>query len=238
MGTNAIRPLFRWDLGRETDHAADSGGKWDGGGAMAIPAPFPACEGAGDSCTVGSGGHAETFTFAPALSSNDRLDDLFSVASAGAIAPTNQFLLALIGGAPADDALRQGPGASYHSSLYVLVDDHREDPSAGFDIPNGAPSAPPGTDDAYMRMALSEIERTRTIVPYEGAGKLIETRTFSHGTRQIRAPRIFVTGVVDESTTGGDQPRRSSTASRCTSVTPRSSTRRAPSGTWIRARPT
>ncbi|MCX4239050.1 hypothetical protein, partial [Paraliomyxa miuraensis] len=161
-----------------------------------------ACEGAGDTCTVGASNRAETFTFAPAVSSNDRLDDLSSASSSEALSPTNQFLVALIGGSPADDALRDGPGALYQSSIYVLVDDHQSDPTAGFSVPNGAPKAAPGTNADYMRIALTDIERTRSYIPYDGAATVEETRNFSRGTRPIRAPRIFVTGVVDESTLG------------------------------------
>lgn len=192
--------LFRWDLGRETNHAADSGGVWGTAATSALPEPIPACEGAGATCTVSPANRAESFTFAPAVSSNDRLDDITSVSSAGPLSPTNQFLVALAGGSPSDDALREGPGANYQSSLYVLVDDHVADPTGGFLIPAGAPKTPPGADARFMRVALTDIERTRTIVPYEGADTYEDTRTFARGTRPIRAPRIFVTGVVDQAT--------------------------------------
>lgn len=198
--------LFRWDLGRETNHAADSGGAWGTAAKPAITAPIPACEGAGSTCTVGAGNVAETFTFAPAVTSNDRLDDITSVSSAGPVTPTNQFLVALAGGSPSDDALRVGPGANYQSSLYVLVDDHVADQQAGIVVPDGAPKTAPGVDPRFMRVALTDIERTRTIIPYEGADTFEETRTFARGTRPIRSPRIFVTGVVDEETLDDQNP--------------------------------
>ena len=168
---------------------------------MALATPIPACEGAGDTCTVSAGNPGEPFSFAPAVSSNDRLDDITSVTTAGPITPTDQFLVALVGGNPADDTLRHDTaGSDYHSSLFVMVDDHSSDSAAGFDVPPGAPKAPPGTYDDYMRLALSDIERTRVIVPFDGADEITETRTFNRGTKPIRAPRIFVTGVVDQDT--------------------------------------
>ncbi|MEX1362597.1 MAG: hypothetical protein AB1Z98_05685 [Nannocystaceae bacterium] len=193
--------LFRWDLGRETAHAGDSGGTWGTVANMALAEPLPACEGAGDTCTVNTSNPGEPFAYAPAVTSNDRLDDITSVTTAGPLSPTDQFLVALVGGSRFDDTLRtDSTGADYHSSLFVLVDDHSGDSSAGFDVPPGAPLAGPGAYDGYMRMALSQIERTRNFIPFEGASPIIETRTFNRGTRPIRAPRIFVTGVVDQDT--------------------------------------
>jgi len=198
--------LFRWDLGRETNHEADSGGVWGTAANPALPAPIPACEGAGATCTVNPNNRAETFTFAAAVTSNDRLDDITSASTAAPISPTNEFLVALIGGNPADDALREGPGANYQSSVYVMVDDHVADRTAGFNVPAGAPKTAPGVDPNFMRMALTDIERTRTIIPFEGAPTYQDTRPFARGTRPIRAPRIFVTGVVDETTVNDENP--------------------------------
>lgn len=198
--------LFRWDLGRDTAHEADSGGAWGVVAKPAIAEPMPACEGAGATCTVSPGNRGETFTFAPAVSANDRLDDITSVSSAGPVTPTNQFLVALIGGSPSDDALRDGPGANYHSSLYVIVDEHQADKQGGINVPAGAPKTDPGANADFMRVALTDIERTRTVVPFDGADVIEETRTFARGTRPIRAPRIFVTGVVDETTVDDPNP--------------------------------
>ena len=204
--TDPAGRLFRWDLGRETGHEADSGGAWGTAAKPAIADPIPACEGAGDTCTVSAGNRGESFTFPPAVTSNDRLDDITSVSSAGPTTPTNQFLLALAGGSPSDDALRQGPGVNYQSSLYIIVDDHASDKQGGISIPAGAPKTAPGTSPTFARVALTDIERTRTIIPYEGAATIEETRNFSRFTRPIRAPRIFVTGVVDESTLDQENP--------------------------------
>ncbi len=192
--------LFRWDLGQETAHAADSGGLWNNAAQMALDTPIPACEGTGDSCTVNPANRAESFTFPPAVTSTDRLDDITSVTTAGPLSPSDQFLLALIGGSPADDALRGTIGEDYQSSIYLLVDDHSGDASGGFQVPAGAPKALPGANANYMRMALTDIERERRIVPYAGADEVVEVRNFSRDTRPMRAPRIFVTGVVDNNT--------------------------------------
>jgi len=199
--------LFRWDLGRDTEHAADSNGPWVGHAAqMALDAPIPACAGPGNTCTVGAGNPAETFTFPPAVTSTDRLDDITSAGAAEPLTPSNQFLLAMVGGSPADDALSEGDGAEYHSSLYLLVDDHQAVASEGFDVPPGAPKSDPGILPGYMRMAISDIERERRFVPFPEGDEVTEVRTFDRTTRPLRAPRIFVTGVVDESTTGGEEP--------------------------------
>lgn len=198
--------LFRWDLGRDTAHESDSSGAWGVVAKPAIAEVIPACEGVGATCTVNPGNRGETFTFAPAVSANDRLDDITSVSSAGPITPTNQFLVALIGGSPSDDALRDGPGANYHSSIYVIVDEHQSDKQGGINVPAGAPKTDPGVNADFMRVALTDIERTRTVVPFEGADVIEETRTFARGTRPIRAPRIFVTGVVDETTVDDPNP--------------------------------
>ncbi|MCH9682726.1 MAG: hypothetical protein K0V04_14925 [Deltaproteobacteria bacterium] len=198
--------LFRWDLGRETNHAADSGGVWGNAATMAFSDPLPACIGSGVTCSVSPGTKVETFAFPPAVSSIDRLDDISSANGGGAVTPTNQFLVALIGGTTADDALREGDGARYHSSIYVMVDDHQGDATAGFDVPVGAPKADAGTNADYMRVALTDVERTRIVTPYDGAAPVQDTRNFSRGTRPLRAPRIYVTGVVDDSTTGGIDP--------------------------------
>lgn len=191
--------LFRWDLGRAANHLSDSRAEW-GGNAQPVPnTPFPACTGA-TTCAVNSINPGDPFLFPPAVSANDRIDDFISGA-ADALAETDQFLVALISGSAADDSLTAEE--NYHSSVYVLVDDHSgADPNAGFAIPANAPLSAPGADPNYMRVALSQVERTRTFQPYPASGLLTRTRNFSPQTRPLRAPRIFVTGVVDEDTVG------------------------------------
>ncbi len=194
--------VFRWDLGRETNHVADSGGPWGNAATMALADPLPACIGAGNTCTVTPNTMVEPFAFPPAVTSIDRLDDISSATGGGDVSPTNQFLVALIGGTTADSSLREGAGASYHSSIFVLVDDHQGDATAGFDVPAGAPKSDPGDNANYMRLALTDIERTRRVIPYENAAPVTEIRNFSRATRPLRAPRIYVTGVIDQSTSG------------------------------------
>lgn len=193
--------LFRWDLGRTAAHEADSDGEW---GDTARPvAQFPACVGAGTQCSVAGTNPGEPFVFAPAVSANDRIDDQAN--AAGGLPPEgeDQFLVALVSGAHNDSAINPQDGTNeFHSSLYLLTDNHRAEPDAGFNIPTGAPKTQVdevGVNPDYVRLALSDIERTRRFTPYEGAGEIEETRRFSANTRPIRAPRIVIRGVADTS---------------------------------------
>ncbi len=198
--------LFRWDLGRTADHDADSEEVWSG---TARPvAQFRACVGVADACTVSASNPGEPFSFAPAVTANDRIDDQAN--AAGGLAPEgeDQFLIALASGAHNDSGVTGHEGTNeFHASLYLLVDDHRAQSHQGFDIPPGAPKmsiGQLGTYPGYMRLALSDIERTRTFVPYPGADEFVETRAFSANTRPIRAPRIVIRGVVDDA---GETPQ-------------------------------
>ncbi len=199
--------LFRWDLGRDTSHEADSVALW-GSDAQAV-FRFPACEGTGPDCTVDESNRGDPFIYPPAVSASNRIDD-FSAAAAGSPADErDQFLVALASGSPFDDTIDGGVSDNpFHSSLYLLVDDHRSgDKHLGFNIPAGAPKGVAGdiaagaflgaSNPSYMRVALSDIERTRTVIPYPGADSVVETRTFSKAARPIAAPQILVTGVVD-----------------------------------------
>jgi hypothetical protein len=191
--------LFRWDLGRTSGHAADSEAVW-GGTAQAVQ-QFRACVGAGASCSVNGSNPGEPFVFAPAVTANDRIDDQAN--AAGGLPPEgeDQFLVALVSGSHNDSGVNPQDGTNtFHSSLYLLVDDHRSDASEGFMIPAGAPKLPPnaiGSNPNYLRLALSDIERTRRFVPYPGASEVVETRRFSANARPIRAPRIVMRGVAD-----------------------------------------
>ncbi len=193
--------LFRWDLGRTTGHEADSDMAW--GGIAKPVAQFRACTGTGTQCTVSASNRGEPFVFAPAVSANDRIDDQAN--AAGGLPPEgeDQFLVALISGAHNDSAINPGDGTNeFHASLYLLADDHRAEPNAGFNIPAGAPKMSPddvGTDPSYLRIALSDITRTRSFTPYAGAAQIEETRRFSATARPIRSPRIVIRGVVDTS---------------------------------------
>jgi len=202
--------LFRWDLGATGNlflHEADSVANW-GGNAQEI-ARFPACEGTGADCTVGASNRGDVFVFAPAVSASNRIDDYTAVANGTVNDERDQFLVALISGTSSDETI-DGRSATnaFHSSVYLLVDDHRTgDTHQGFTIPAGAPKSVAadttvGTtfaDAGYLRLALSDIVRTRSVTPYPGANEISETRAFSKLARPARAPRIFVTGVADSS---------------------------------------
>ena len=195
--------LYRWDVGEDE---ADSEGDWAGTGYPVVQ--FPACQGTGTSCTV-TGTNADVFTFGPAVSANDRVDDPGGGQSGDAPQGIDQFLVALASGSLGDQDLdAQDENNDFHTSLYLLVDDHSTgDEHEGFDIPVGAPKTDVGAigvDPHYLRLALTDIERTRTFTPYAGAPEYTETRTFARRARPLRAPRITVTGVVDGSTVDDD----------------------------------
>ncbi|MBL4684779.1 MAG: type IV pilin biogenesis protein, partial [Nannocystaceae bacterium] len=191
--------LFRWDLGRASAHESDSTGLWGSAAVAVTGTPFYACTGA-TTCSASSGNPGDPFVFPPAISANDRIDDFLS-GSAGVLTETDQFLVALISGSAADDALTAD--TNFHSSVYVLVDDHSGPlKGEGFAIPSGTTIALPGTNPGFMRMPLSQIERERRFRPFPSSSVLSRTANFSPETRPIRAPRIFVTGVVDEDSVG------------------------------------
>ncbi len=203
--------LFRWDLGRDTapltfKNEADGGGAW--AGVANASHRFPACTGTGASCSISSSNPGDPFIFGPAVTPFNRIDDI----TAGPLAEVeenDQFLIALVSGSPNENTLDGGdPANDFHTSLYLLADDHSSDPSGGFSIPTGAPKSggafaagdSVSGNPSYMRIAISDITRTRTITPYEGATPFSETRAFSKAARPVRAPRIYVTGVVDNDT--------------------------------------
>ena len=210
--------LFRWDLGRDTSHESDSGAEWAATGiASTIDSTtpyFPACTGP-TTCSVTAGGNGDPFIFAPAVTANDRIDNATDAAAGFPPDGIDQALVALISGSTSEDTIDGFEnGTDFHSSIYLLVDDHSTgDKREGFTIPSGAPksvsaSVGAGTDvsgDAtsnYFRIALSDISRTRVYTPYPGAAEETEVRNFSRQTRPLRAPRIVVTGVADDS--GGE----------------------------------
>jgi len=194
--------LFRWDLGRTAAHESDSGALWGGSAQLVANTPFAACTGA-TNCTVNANNPGDPFLFPPAISSNDRIDDFLS-GTVGALTETDQFLVAMASGSASDDSLTED--TNYHSSLYVLVDDHSTVPTDGFSIPAGGPISLPGANANYMRVPLSQIERERVFRPFPTSGVLTRTRNFSANTRPIRPPRIFVTGAVDDSIAPGLPP--------------------------------
>ena len=185
--------LFRWDLGADANHASDSGGKWNGQ-ALSL-AEFPACTGAGATCSVKANNKRDVFVFGPAVTALNRID----TGQTGNPDTTydDQFLIALASGSPNEDKIDWSvEGNDFHASLYLLVDDHRTDKKGGLSVPTGAPKAPPGSNAAYMRVALSDLQRQRTFTPYPGASEIAEPPApFSRRARPIRPPKIKVTGT-------------------------------------------
>ena len=207
--------LYRWDLGaKDSDaksfaHAADSGGTWPvnaQGYAIATAAfRFPACQDQDDfACTIdaisASGNNGDVFTFAPAVVAKNRIDMINELPELLEAADRDQFLIALASGNPNDNAIDGGAADSdFHASIYLLVDDHRDDAAAGFNIPGIGATTQPGSHPGFMRLPLSKIERTRHVI-YPDGSTSEQTRVFSKRARPIRAPMIRVTGVADGET--------------------------------------
>ncbi|MCA9700755.1 MAG: type IV pilin biogenesis protein, partial [Myxococcales bacterium] len=96
-----------------------------------------------------------------------------------------------------DDAIDGGDDENdFHSSIYLLADDHRADKAGGFDIPVNAPATSPGAHPYFMRLPLNQITRTRTVV-FPDDSTEDQTRVFSKKARPLRPPMIRVTGVAD-----------------------------------------
>src|SRR5690606_3721278 len=152
--------LYRWDLGaKDTDaksfpHVADSGGTWPKnaqGYAVATEAfRFPACQDQDEfACSIttisAAGNNGDVFTFAPAVVANNRIDMITEPADLLGASDRDQFMIALASGNPNDDAIDGGAAESdFHSSIYLLVDDHRNNAAAGFNIPGIGGTTLPG----------------------------------------------------------------------------------------------
>lgn len=200
--------LFRWDFGFNANvdfppaHEADSVSEWSANANVAQALfRFPACEGTGLTCSVASSNPGDVFTYSPAVVARDRIDDINEAGQPIDDGEKDQFLLALNSGSPHDDAIDGGDEDNeFHSSLYLLVDDHFNNPKGeGLTVPGVGGITLPGTESAFMRIPLSEIERTRCV--YYPSDPNVEdcsdVRKFSKKARPIRAPRIDVSGVVN-----------------------------------------
>ena len=207
--------LFRWDLaansaGTAFAHDSDSGGSWADNDDIAIPMTwgedgdddaenyFRACQGTSSlSCTIETDNKGDVFLYPPAVAGFNRIDEIDDPGDLTS-ADKDQFLLAMISGSAYDDAIDGGDDENdFHSSIYVLVDDHREDNAAGLDVPDIGGYTEAGEHAKFSRYPLSEITRTRNWTYPDGTAGL-STRVFSKGTRPIRPPQIRVTGLVDE----------------------------------------
>ena len=190
--------LFRWDLGN--NHAADSGATW--GTSATAAQSFLSCEGGGATCTVGVGGRGDPFIFPPAVTAGGRIDPPGGGRSGEIPQGIDKFLIALASGSPADDTLTTTV-SQFHSSLYLIADDHSKSGHGGFDVPNGAPKNDPsalGTNAHFARIAVTDLSRSRVFTPFTGSATYTDTGNFSRATRPIRAPRIEVKGVIDQTT--------------------------------------
>jgi len=195
--------LFRWDLfypsGDPDEGQSDSENNWSSNSHWATQVEaFGSCKGAGTSCSVVASPH-DPFFYGPAVVANNRIDPPTGNVTGWDSSKEDQFMIGLISGNMNDDATN-AYGNEFHSSIYLLVDDHRVDKHEGFTIPWGAPKRAPGTEPYYMRLALSDIDRTRTIHYPDGTSD-ITTAKFKQGTRPLRAPRMNVFGVVDQNGT-------------------------------------
>lgn len=210
--------LFRWDLGASISgasfpHAADSGAAWSGlttaepltwgtaGDDDDDDAPysvFRACEGAGSTCTISESNRADVFAFSPAVVSSNRIDEMIDVDDL-TDADKDQFLLALVSGTPFDDQINgvDPEDDTFQSSLYVMVDDHRESDRRGLSIDGIGGFVEAGEQPAFARYPLTEIYRHR-VWTYPDGDIGENTRRFSRNARPLKPPRIRVTGLVDD----------------------------------------
>jgi len=197
--------LYRWDIG---ENLADSDQDWDDGNAYAADT-LRACQVQGSDChgRVNSSDRSDPFYFGAAVTANDRLDD--STAFSDPVGRRDEeILVALASGSPYDprnfDLFGSGDNELVHTSLYLMADNHHRAGTEhqGF-FPQFYSDQPTlrfnefGNFRDWMRMAATEIRRTRTVVPYPGASPVSDTANFSPRTRPLRAPRIRVQGLVD-----------------------------------------
>lgn len=196
--------IFRWDLGHlddpERNHEADSGGKWSKTpSGEAIPlATFNACQDDGrGTCAVGS--KPENFVYSPALVLVNRMDSKERAALSIEEGDKDQFVLAFVSGSTNDDAVND-QSSDFHSSIYLMADDHRSDPSGGVTIPNSGGITAPGDHASFMRVPLTLIERERCITyptDSDSDPPTCVTAPFSKDTRPLTPPRIVVRAGQD-----------------------------------------
>ena len=163
------RSPVRWDLGRDTDHAADSGQEWNG---TADPVfTFPACQGDSElDCSIAANNKADPFLYGSAVVSNDRIDDESGGASgvldAGSPRPVSgrtqqrQSLRRLDrrGRFRQRLPLERVPARGRPPQLRPRRLRHSQ---RGWDDC-------PGSHASFFRLPLSDIERTREYTPIPG----------------------------------------------------------------------
>ncbi|MFV8756616.1 type IV pilin biogenesis protein [Nannocystaceae bacterium ST9] len=204
--------LFRWDIAPDTNNpyvfpqTSNSGGKWAAGGnGLNIGKElfrFPACQSKSEfDCTVDqikqNGNQGDLFVFSPAVAANNKIDPPNDDGGVLTMGERDQFLIAMISGSPNDNVTDGGdPNNDFHSSLYLIADDHRAPNSeTGVSIPGFGGLTPPGSNAKFMRLALTDVERTRTIEFPDGSTE-IETRAFTKAAKPLRSPLVKVTGAA------------------------------------------
>lgn len=210
--------LYRWDLGSTNnngttfDHEADSGGPWAANSNIAQPLfRFGACLSTNEfSCSVSSS-VGDAFIFPPAVISSDRIDEPPPAAATEApltAEQKDQFLVALASGAVNDDKIDGGDATNpFHTSLYILVDDHYNNPKDdGLNVTGGFGTiAAPGASADYMRLPLNQIQRERRWTYADGSAGY-ELRNFSKKARPLKAPFIRASlPVLVDNTSGTPQ---------------------------------
>ncbi|MFV8752579.1 type IV pilin biogenesis protein [Nannocystaceae bacterium ST9] len=200
--------LFRWDIAADTNtpdvfpQVANSGGAWPLNASNLRVAQelfrFRACSGTNEfACSVAANNKGDLFAFSPAVAANNKIDAANDDGGVLTMGERDQFLIAMISGSPNDNKTDGGdPANDFHSSLYLIADDHRSPNSAsGIAIPGIGDVTAPGANAYFMRLPLTDIERTRTIKFADGSTE-IETREFSKAARPLRAPLVKVTGAA------------------------------------------
>jgi hypothetical protein len=206
--------LYRWDFGFNTNvdfppaHTADSQTDWAANGLIGEPLHrFRACQGLGTTCTVAGANKGDVFTFSPSVVSTNRIDE----SPASAQVPLDKkdrdyMLVALNSGSPYDDAIDGGDSKNdFHSSLYLMVDNHQnddladpnDDPEKGLNIPGIGGVVAPGDHATFMREPLSTIDRVRYILYPDGTDETSAPTPFAKTARPLKAPTTRVTGLTD-----------------------------------------
>jgi hypothetical protein len=208
--------FYRWDLGRDTAHESDYGGPWGTAGGLATPVEtFRACQGLNQACSISSTGKAEPFTIPVAVVASNRIDDAEAGTPVDLTEATqqDQFFIAMASGSLFDSAVDGGDDENdFHSSLYVMVDDHRADKEGGMSTSPTSALQFGGavTDPRFARFVLSRIKRTRKYKPYPGYtggvdGWIIEEeKFFSKKARPVKAPLIRVSRLFNSTGLGQD----------------------------------
>ena len=165
--------LFRLDINKNMDHENTWAGAPSGVAQQLTPVfTFPACQSTGATCSI-TGDKNDVFSFSPAVAAVNRIDEVASESGVINEQSNDRYLVAMASGSLHDDATDGGdPDNDFHSSLYIIADNHNgaqgEDPTAGILIPNSGARTAPGTDPNFARVVLTDLERTRTFTPFDG----------------------------------------------------------------------